>query len=69
MGGGRGAAGCDQDIRTYPVRPRRIAKPQAIRANRATRGAAHVTAGMRAIRGHAHPYGGTGGRGGGDQNG
>ena len=48
MGGGKGAAGCDQDMRTYSARPRRIAKPQAIRANGATRGAAHVTAGMRA---------------------
>ena len=36
MGGGKGAAGCDQDMRTYSARPRRIAKPQAIRANGAT---------------------------------
>ena len=42
MGGGKGAAGCDQDMRTYSARPRRIAKPQAIRANGATRGADHV---------------------------
>ena len=50
MGGGKGSAGCDQDMRTYmySARPRRTAKPQAIRANGATHGAAHVTAGMRA---------------------
>ena len=31
----------------YSARPRRMAKQQAIRANGATRGAAHVTAGSR----------------------
>ena len=31
-------------MRTYSARPRQIAKPQAIRANGATHGAAHVTA-------------------------
>ena len=61
MGRGRGAAGCDQDTRTYSARPRRMAKPQAIRANGA---AQHVTAGMSAkgTCACAHPYGGIGGR-------
>ena len=50
-GGGKGANGCDhaEDRMscTYSARPRRMARQQAIRANGATRGAAHVTAGSR----------------------